>query len=258
VTGFCRVGKGSRMFLRETCPQINHQSGASLIELMLAVALSAFLMLGFIQVYLSVNKTFSLQQEVVNIQENARFSVHFLSENIREAGYANCDGSPDFTNPDLAIQGYQTTLPSYLQGKVLKDTDSIVIGRCVLQNGKTQFIQTAFFIGATTRKNKLGKTIYALYEMPINSSRRELVSGVENMAFTYGIAKPDTADIFEYLPADKVTDWRAVRGVEIALLLNSEAPVLKTAASYTFAGKIFPADRFLHREWSMYVALREF
>jgi len=235
------------------------QSGMSLVEVMLASTLGLFLMFGFIQVYLTVQKTFHLQQAIVNIQENGRFAAHFLNESIRMAGYARCGAVDDFINTDLALHGYNTHLPDFLKDKLVKEgADSIVVGECILQNKKEKFEQFAFFIGPTDRKNKLGRTVYALYEKPIIGNKRELVSGIEDMQIKYGISnEPGGKNISDYLTADKVQDWKKIRAVEIALLLSSELPVLTQPEAYEFAGKKLPADRFLHREWHMYVALRE-
>lgn len=233
------------------------QSGFSLIEVMLSTALGLFLIGGFIQIYLTVEKTFNLQQAITQIQENGRFAVHFLRERILMAGYEDCGASPSFVNADLAIQGYRNTLPGFLQSKALTNTDSVVIGRCEVDGGVMQFKQVAFFIGATNRKNKLGKTIYALYEMPVGDDKRELVSGISHMKINYGVATLDGADVLQYLSADNVVDWKKIKAVDIALLLDSETPVLSKPASYLFAGKNFSPDRFLHRQWHTYIALRE-
>ena len=48
-----------------------------------------------------------------------------------------------------------------------------------------------------------------------------------------------------------------VRAVDISLLIGSEEPVLTQAETYQFAGEKMPADRYLHREWDTYIALRE-
>ncbi len=235
----------------------HHQVGASLIEVMIACVLGSLLTLGLIQIYFATQKTFTLQQAIVFMQENARFANHFLTTTIRMAGYAACDAKSDLTNPDLAIHGYQNALPLALQGKILKDTDSVVIGRCDLQKGSLVFQQLALFIGATTRKNVLGKTVYALYINPLGSDKSELVSNIDNMRITYGVTDASSQDVVQYLSADQVSNWRNVRAVDIMLLLSSDAPVLAKPEAYVFAGKTFPADRFLHRQWQLYIALRE-
>ncbi len=235
------------------------QSGMSLVEVMLASALGLFLMFGFIQIYLSVQKTFNLQQTIISIQESGRFAVHFLETKIRMAGYAYCDSKNNFVNADLAMHGYNKALPDFLKNNtVKKNTDVIVVGECVTRDKKTKFEQLALFVSPTSRKNKLGKTIYALYEKNTTSNKRELVSGVEEMKISYGVVdETGDKDIFDYVAADKVQDWKKVRAVNIALLIGSEFPALTKPESYEFAGIKLPADRFLHREWHTTIANRE-
>lgn len=236
----------------------SRQSGFSLVEMMLAQALALFLIIGLIQIYLTVEKTFHVQQAIMQMQENGRFAVHFLREHILIAGNANCDSSKSFVNTDLAIKGYAHELPVFLRGKVAKNTAVVVIGHCETQDNITSFKQRAFFIGATSRKNKSGKTTYALYEMPIGNNKRELVSDISDMQISYGVATEDGKNILEYLPADAVLNWKKIKSVSIALLLDSEFPILSKPEPYRFAGKIFSKDRFLHREWDVYITLREF
>ncbi len=234
------------------------QRGTTLIEVMLACTLGMFLMAGLIQTYLTCKKTFNLQQAIITLQQNGYYAVYFLNQNIRMAGYAGCESStPPFIKPDSAIVGYENKLPPVLKGKVVNGTGSIIIGNCRIENGKQRYNQYAFFISPTSRKDRLGKSISSLYEMPIDGSKRELVPDVEQMLISYGTMTPDGENIAHYESADKVKDWRAVRAVEILLLVNSEQPILTRPEAYTFAGKIMPADRYLHREWSTYIAMRE-
>jgi hypothetical protein len=238
-----------------------NQAGTSLVEVMLASALGLFLIFGFIQIYLSVQKTFNLQQAIIGIQENGRFAVHFLNESIRMAGYAYCGSSTDFVNQALAIKGYSDDAPVFLTD-IKKGTDSIEVGECVVRDKKQQFEKFIFYIGKTDRKNSLGNSIYALYVKysTDTANKRELVSGVEDMQLSYGIVEKSAAkNIADYLLATamKAKDWQKVRAVKIALLLNSEQPVLLKPETYDFFGKKFPASRLLRREWHIYVALRE-
>jgi type IV pilus assembly protein PilW len=230
----------------------------SLIEVMLASALGLLLTFGLVQIYLSMQKAFNLQQTIVGMQENGRFAVHFLQTNIRMAGYAACDSNDVFVRPDTAIMGYHNQIPASLKNKnIKKNTDIIQIGKCATRNKKNIFEQTVFFIGAADRKNKIGKTIYALYESPLSDVKNELVSGIENMRISYGISTmAENKNVEQYVDADAVRDWKKIRAIKIALLLTSELPVLTRPESYEFSGTRFPADRFSHREWDTYVTLR--
>ena len=62
------------------------QQGLSLVELMVAIALGLFLSWGAIQAFLSGKQTYSTQQALSRIQENARLVQDFLGFDIRSDG----------------------------------------------------------------------------------------------------------------------------------------------------------------------------
>lgn len=64
--------------------------GFSIVELMIAMVLGIVLMAGVVQVFITSKQTFNLNEEMNWIQENARYSVGFLAEDIRMAGYYGC------------------------------------------------------------------------------------------------------------------------------------------------------------------------
>lgn len=232
------------------------QRGFTLIELLLACSLGLYLMTGLIQVYLAVEKTLTLQDAVILLTENGRFATQFLRQNLLLAGYAACQNGQT-VDQDSAILGYQENLPDFLQGKVVPGNDSVLIGRCRSESGKEQFSQHAFIISNTGRKNALGNPVSALYDAPVSGNKTELIPDVTAMKIYYGITDATGEDIVAYLPAKQVKDWRMVRAVEVVFMLSSEQPVLTQPQSYTFDGQTMPPDRFLHREWDIYVALRE-
>lgn len=217
----------------------SNQLGMSLVELLLAQALGLFLIFGLITVYLTVQKTFRLQQSIVSTQENGRFAAHFLNESIRMAGFAHCAPADTWVDQDAAIRGYGGNVPDFLRDIVKKDTDSLEVGECAIRDQTEQFERFAFFIGPTGRTDPSGKDINALYvKYRKEGNKRELVSGIDDMKIRYGVVNDaNDRDIANYLTAEKVVDWNKVRAVEIALSLS--------------------ADRFLHRQWYVYVALRE-
>ena len=72
------------------------QRGLSLVELMIAMALSLLLMLGVIQIFLSSKQTYSTNSALSRVQESGRFAMEFLTQDIRNAGYkGQCIGEPD-------------------------------------------------------------------------------------------------------------------------------------------------------------------
>ncbi|MFC3608766.1 PilW family protein [Stutzerimonas tarimensis] len=64
--------------------------GFGLVELMIALVIGLLLSAVAIQVFLSSKNTYRLQDSIARLQENGRFAIHYLSTDIRMAGYMGC------------------------------------------------------------------------------------------------------------------------------------------------------------------------
>lgn len=65
-------------------------AGLSLIELMIAVTIGCFLVLGLVQVFSASRAAYQLSQGIARNQENGRFAMDFLTRDLRMAGHAGC------------------------------------------------------------------------------------------------------------------------------------------------------------------------
>jgi len=65
----------------------SRQSGLSLIELMIAVALSAFLLVGLIQIFTASSQAYRTSVGLSRVQEGGRFSFEFMQRDLRMAGH---------------------------------------------------------------------------------------------------------------------------------------------------------------------------
>jgi len=73
-----------------TANRSRHQGGMSLVELLVALSLSLFLIAGIVQVFAGNRATFAFNEGLGRIQENARFSLDHIAFNARMAGYSGC------------------------------------------------------------------------------------------------------------------------------------------------------------------------
>lgn len=85
---------------------VNRQSGVSLIELMIGIAISSILMLGMYQIFIASRITFQMQQGLSRVQENGRFAMDYLQRNVRMAGFLGCGSDVGRSN--------QTTFVNHL------------------------------------------------------------------------------------------------------------------------------------------------
>lgn len=67
-----------------------NQGGMTLIEIMVAIVISLFLLGGLIQIMVGNKQTYRVQDAMARVQENGRFSQYFLTSDIRMAGFMGC------------------------------------------------------------------------------------------------------------------------------------------------------------------------
>jgi type IV pilus assembly protein PilW len=69
--------------------------GLSLIEILVALAIAALLLLGLSQLFIGSRLAYSVQEGMSRSQENARFVFSYLEDNLRMAGYYGCGNEAD-------------------------------------------------------------------------------------------------------------------------------------------------------------------
>ncbi|MBW4936402.1 PilW family protein [Marinobacter sp. F4206] len=118
-----------------------HQAGLSLIELMIALVLGLFLSAGVITIFISAKQDYQVQDAISQVQENGRFSLEFLSRDIRMAGFSGCTNEMPTANSienapasvgsfEEGIEGFDGdtgTLPAARFPKALSNSDAIIL-----------------------------------------------------------------------------------------------------------------------------------
>lgn len=74
-----------------TSPLITHrQQGFSLIELMIAVTISLFLLLGVSYIFTGSKQTYRVEENLARMQESGRLAFEYISRDLRAAGDFGC------------------------------------------------------------------------------------------------------------------------------------------------------------------------
>ena len=69
---------------------LRSQAGVTLIELLVALAIGALLVLGLVEVFAASRTAYQLSTGLARSQENGRFAIDILQRDIRMAGHAGC------------------------------------------------------------------------------------------------------------------------------------------------------------------------
>ena len=262
------------------------QSGLSLIELMIALALGLFVIVGISYVYISGKKSSITTDQVSLLQENGRAALQQLSTTIQHAGYSatsaapfedvfiqssvastSCtDGAESVTETSLFSAmsnntGYGDTIGVVYMGDENLNTDcvgNVLPATCRIESDASSDaakIYNQFFVeandeGVPTLNCSGSRT----------SASQEIAEGVENIQFVYGedLNADGVAD--HYVNSEDVSNWDEVVSVNITILVRSLKPVAtaNTARSYQLSedAVINTNDRYLRSVFTATVRLR--
>jgi len=212
-------------------------NGFSLLELMITLLIGLVFIMGLIKTTITCNDLFLYQQSIAQLQENARSALNLLSNEIRIAGLGTLDEG---------IKGYSSSTElDFAQRNLMRwrnKTDILVVKHL---NPNKEVNTYVFYIGDTQRKDKSGKSLFALYRVNLQYPREpsEMVEGVDSMRLMYGLNSEEDPNgtsqkVFHYVNANSVKNWRKVKSVHAVLSLNS-------------------MGSNIHPEWGVVVALRE-
>lgn len=64
--------------------------GFTLVELMVAITIGLIILGAVAQIFVISRASYNLQDDLARLQENGRFSMNFITQDLRSAGYAGC------------------------------------------------------------------------------------------------------------------------------------------------------------------------
>lgn len=107
-----------------------NQSGITLVEVLVGMVISLFLLGGIIQVYIGNKASYSFTNAISRIQENGRYTLDTMSVDLRMAGFFGCaifdpnDTSSIVNNLNPAGTGYDAATHDFLGGGLISGTDN--------------------------------------------------------------------------------------------------------------------------------------
>lgn len=109
---------------------LSKQLGISLVEILVALVISLFLLGGIVQVYTANKSSYAFTDAVGRVQENARFAMDTITQDLRMAGFFGCtaydpaDTENITNNLDPDGTDYDPNLHDYAGLGVLAGTDN--------------------------------------------------------------------------------------------------------------------------------------
>lgn len=267
------IDKGNAATLSGAVDPHRRQLGMTLIEIMIALLIGAFLLGGVMQIFVSSQQTNRMQESLSRLQENGRFALEFISKDIRRAGYWGCLLP---SSPDVDIAG---TNDNTANGDNIDDgTDTLtLIGAFVLVPTGTCGVSVAPALASDPSSRIFYKINGSTLQQDTNGQNNGLIEGIEDMQILYGVdtdddddgntntSAPDgpanyyvSANNIPDLDANGAPDWFRVISIRISLLAATlDDNLAAQPLSYTYNGvTTTPADRRIRRVFNTTVAVR--
>jgi type IV pilus assembly protein PilW len=212
------------------------RAGFSLLELLLAAALAAVLMLGLVHIVTAASAASELQRNQAQIQDHARHAIGILSRAIREAGFSPEPWSDDY--PPLGLTADNLDGASVTGDRLavrawsdLNCFDSRNPDRDSEGNPRFYIRESVFDLSGDQNLARLCRYGPNPAEMTTQVRRQGLLTGVESFQLLYGEDADSDGNVERWVPAGQWSDSRRVLGVRIGLLLASDDAVEEPAAT---------------------------
>ena len=262
------------------------QSGLSLIELLVAMIIGLFIMVGISSVYVGNKRSNMTSNELSQLQDNGRAVLQLLTDVIQHTAYTSTSAAPV---DDMFIRGAvptsmcsdgadSVTNPGLFSALENNTTYGDTIGVMYMGDDKLNLDCASSVLPATCRYGGTAATaasrIYNYFSVQQNtngvpvlmcagsrtSTAQEIAEGVENIQFTYGEDLDSDGIADRYVNSPNVTSWSGVVSVNIAVLVRSLAPiaVANSSRSYQLSEDtiVTTNDKYLRAVFTSTVRLR--
>lgn len=237
----------------------NKQHGVTLVELMLSLAISLIVLLAVTSIYVTSKRGYAIQDTLARQQENGRFAIELLTQDLRMAGFRKdfhhdafiavntADGGAGAANDTITIQ-YESTTDCLGQATPLNScmTSGVVNGRRCAVN--------RYFIDANSDLACLGNG---------GANPEVIVERVDNLQILYGVDTDNSEDgtANKYVTWDNVTNAERERIVSVRFGMLVSTPTETAKAQLATTHNILDQtlnvnDRRINRVYTSTVVLR--
>lgn len=194
------------------------QSGLTLVELLIAMALGLLVLLAVVSLYVGSRQTFRIQEDSARLQETGRYAIETLGRSIRQAGFWNMP-----INPVSTATGFGGVAINGTNGA----TDTVTVQYDVLVGDRDcegTVIDAALFTaigGVVTETYSLNGNNLVCEGVDADAAASPLVSDVEDLQILYGLNTDNdprqSVDQYQATPAN----WAQVVSARVCIQARS-------------------------------------
>lgn len=250
------IDKGNAATVPGAVDPHRRQLGMTLIEIMIALLIGAFLLGGVMQIFVSSQQTNRMQENLSRLQENGRFAMEFISKDIRRAGYWGCLRP---SSPDIDIAG---TNDDVANGNSIDDgTDTLTLRGAFVQvpaGTCGDFVNTTAVYYTDPSSTVTYRINNSVLQQNTNNQNNSLIEGIEDMQILYGVDTDTDGTANYYVSANNVANMDQVISIRISLLAATlDDNLAAQPLTYTYNGvTTTAADLRIRRVFNTTIAVR--
>lgn len=223
------------------------QRGVTLVELMISLGLSLFLILVVAQFFVANKTSYRTQQAQADVQERGRYAVSWISRQLRHAGYVNVTRVASTTAESFPASG------TLVAGRVLEGTASSVTVR-YFGSADGDLVDC---LGASIASGVLRAETMSLNDTEMRCQGVTVLRDIRELVFSYGedTGTDGIPDVYQAVP----TNWQKVYAVRFCLLVESSTRQVSPGQTITRCDGVTqysPADNRIARLFHGSVYLR--
>jgi type IV pilus assembly protein PilW len=213
------------------CPrQAPH--GLTLVELLVAVLISAFLIMGLVQIVMAARGSFRLQENQAEVQENGRHAISTMSRLIRQTGYSPQPWNDNFEPTGLTgdTRDQVTSHSDRLAIRFWSNTNCFDNRNPVEDSsGEALYYLRESRFDLNTRNDLTHTCLYGPTEAAFTTQirRQGFVRNVESFQALYGQDDNGDGRVDRWVKGADWADQEQILGVKVGMLLRSTDSVVE-------------------------------
>jgi type IV pilus assembly protein PilW len=208
------------------------QSGFTLVELMVTVAIALFLLYGLVTTVQNVRQTSLNQQQLAQLQDEQRFAMTVLTDVIQAGGYYPDPLTQSLANTYGANAPFGPAWPFYGTHPGAPNPDSISVrvdsasgdGIINCQGGSNTTGATHLYTNVFTVVGGQLLCAVGIDDLPVGAPQA-LVNNVQNLQIMFGVKRIGVGDynVDTYVTPDAMgpSDWTAISSVRVSLTMGN-------------------------------------
>lgn len=251
--------------------------GYSLLEVMIAMLIGIFIVVGIIQISISSKITYMISDYSSQLQEDLRGVTYDLNRIVRIAGYKS--------------SSWKSNTSSFRSNEMFEENGQFIIGFDGKDNSDSDHLSLRFQGSGDGKGNPDGDVVdcagdevdaddFAAVTLDITEGGVlrctsvnetsgkdqvvEFVENVQNMQLNYGIDNDNDFYVDEYITATKVSDrklWGNVTSVRLAILLKSDKEIMNFKQKKSFVLNdltilVTEEDRYMRMQSTTTITIR--